>query len=136
VSDISTVWPILHYGDPERALRFLLALGFDAVVVGRDADDDIAHVELRWPGGGAGGFGATKHTEGTHAGLPPGSAAMYVVADDIEQVHERARVAGADVIDAPHETTFGSGARSHVFTVRDPEGHLWTFGTHRGGHVR
>ena len=40
--------------------------------------------------------------------------------------------ASDDVVEPPHETRFGSGVTSYVFTARDHEGNLWTFGTYDG----
>jgi uncharacterized glyoxalase superfamily protein PhnB len=128
-----TVWPVLHYDDTDRALRFLVeAFGFREALSARDADGDLVHVEVRWAAGGAVVFGSTKHTGGVHGALPPGASASYVVTDDVDAVYERARRAGAEVVQAPHETVFGSGVPTRAFTARDPEGNLWTFGTYRG----
>jgi uncharacterized glyoxalase superfamily protein PhnB len=129
----STVWPILHYHDTGRVLEFLVhAFGFHETLAVADDDGDIIHAELAWPGGGAIVFGSTKHTGGVHGEMRPGTNACYVVADDIDAVHQRASAAGAEIIQPPHETTFGSGVATRAFTARDPEGNLWTFGTYRG----
>ncbi|MCZ9338073.1 glyoxalase, partial [Streptomyces sp. TRM76130] len=60
------------------------------------------------------------------------SSAVYVVSDNVGAVHQRVVDAGGVVLEAPHETRFGSGAAAYVCTVQDPEGNLWTFGTYRG----
>jgi uncharacterized glyoxalase superfamily protein PhnB len=127
-----TVWPVLHYDDTSAALGFLLAIGFRAALVVRDNDGDVIHAELRWPEGGAVVFGSTKHAEGVHAGLQPGSSACYVVSSDVEAAFERALRAHAEIVQRPHETAFGSGVSTRAFTLRDPAGNLWTFGTYRG----
>ncbi|QVQ53804.1 glyoxalase [Spiractinospora alimapuensis] len=128
----SSIWPILHYHDPASAVRFLVdVLGFHQWVAARDDDGDVVHAELGWPGGGRVVVGGTKHTGGVHGGLGPGNA-LYVVTDDVTGVHTRAVTARADVVQAPHTTTFGSGGQAYAFTVRDPEGGLWTFGTYTG----
>jgi uncharacterized glyoxalase superfamily protein PhnB len=127
------VWPILHYDDTRGALRYLADVsGFRVAVAVEDEDGTVVHVELRWPGGGVLVFGSTKHTESVHGHLKAGSNAVYVVTDDVDDVHARVFEAAGDVIEAPHETDFGSGVRSRVFTARDPEGNMWTFGTYRG----
>jgi uncharacterized glyoxalase superfamily protein PhnB len=127
-----TVWPVLHYDDTAGALQFLTAaFGFRATVAVRDDDGDVVHAELRWPSGGAVVFGSTKHTDGVHGGMRPGVSAMYVVSDDVDAISERAVAAGAQIVQQPADTTFGSGARTRTFTARDPEGNLWTFGTYR-----
>lgn len=78
-------------------------------------------------------LGSTKHTGGVHGAMKPGTTASYVIADDVDAVHERVRRAddGA-VVQPPSRTRFGSGADAYAFTALDPEGNLWTFGTYRG----
>lgn len=92
----------------------------------------MVHAELTWPGGGALVIGGTKHTDGVHGGLRPGTSAIYLVTDDVDAIHERVREAGGAVPEPPHHARFGNGADSYTCTVRDPEGNLWTFGTYRG----
>lgn len=128
-----TVWPALRYDDAPGALRFLVdVLGFrETMVVPDDSPDgtaDITHAELRWPEGGGVMLGSTKHCEGVHAQMRPGVASVYVVSDHVDEVHDRCVAAGADVVSDLEDTDYGS----HTFTVRDPEGHLWTVGTYRG----
>lgn len=128
-----TVWPILHYDDPNAGVRFLVdVVGFEAVVVAEDDDGDVVHAELRWPGGGALVVGGTKHAGGVHGHLPTGVAATYVVTADVDEVHRRLLDAGAEVDRAPHETQFGSGVTARATTARDPEGNVWTFATYVG----
>lgn len=130
-SAVSSAWPVLHYDDPAAARRFLVdVVGFREAVVVRDDGGDIVHAELRWPGGGTVLFGGTKHTDSVHGGLSAG--AVYVATDDVDAVHARLRRAGADVVQAPHPTEFAAGGPAYAFSVRDPEGNLWTFGTYRG----
>jgi uncharacterized glyoxalase superfamily protein PhnB len=43
-------------------------------------------------------------------------------------LHARVAAAGAEIIDKPHDTDYGS----HDFALRDPEGSRWSFGTYRG----
>lgn len=128
----SSLWPILHYDDPEAARRFLVdVLGFTEAVVVRDDDGEVVHGELRWPGGGALLIGGTKHTDGVHGGLKAG--ALYVSTGDVDGVHARVRGASTgEVVVGPHATQFASGGPTYAFSLRDTEGNLWTFGTYRG----
>ncbi|MHA6622719.1 VOC family protein [Pseudonocardia sp. DLS-67] len=124
-----TVWPALRYDDAPAALRFLVdVFGFREALVVPDDSGDITHAELRWPEGGAVMFGSTKHTEGGHEEMRSGVGFVYVVTDHVDDVYARARAAGADVTRELEDTDFGS----HTFSVRDPEGNHWTFGTYRG----
>jgi uncharacterized glyoxalase superfamily protein PhnB len=45
----------------------------------------------------------------------------------IDAAYARAKAAGADIIRVLEETDYGS----REFRVRDPEGHVWSFGTYR-----
>lgn len=130
---MSSVWPVLHYHDTNAAVRYLVdVFGFTEVVAATDDVGDVVHAELSWPGGGTLVLGGTKHADSVHQDLPAGMAAIYVITADPGAVHERVLRARGDVVEAPQETRFGSGATSTVFTARDPEGTMWTFGTYAG----
>jgi uncharacterized glyoxalase superfamily protein PhnB len=53
---------------------------------------------------------------------------VYIVCDDPDSLFERATGAGAEVVRGLRDEDYGSRG----FTVRDPEGNLWSFGTYRG----
>lgn len=129
----SSIWPVLHYDDPEAVVEFLVeVVGFEERLRVHDGDGDVVHAELRWPRGGVVTIGGTKHAGGAHAHMRPGGAATYVVADDVDALH--ARVAASDdarVVMPPADTSFGAGTIAvRAFTVSDREGNLWTFGTY------
>jgi uncharacterized glyoxalase superfamily protein PhnB len=130
----STLWPMLHYADTNRALAHLVEVfGVSELVSARDETRRIVHAEVGWPGGGRPAFGASCHDEGVHASVQPGTAALYAVVDDVDGLHQRVKSAGGDIVAPPADAVFGSGAVSRVFTSRDPEGNLWTFGSY-GAH--
>lgn len=58
----------------------------------------------------------------------PGTTSIYVVTDTPDKVFERATMAGPEVVRGLKDEDYGSRG----FTVRDPEGTLWSFGTYRG----
>jgi uncharacterized glyoxalase superfamily protein PhnB len=60
--------------------------------------------------------------------LEAGTFGAYVVADDIDGLYERVLSGGAEILDKPHDTEYGS----RDFALRDPEGNRWSFGTYRG----
>jgi uncharacterized glyoxalase superfamily protein PhnB len=125
----STVWPALRYDDAPGALRLLVdVFGFREALVVPDDSGDITHAELRWPEGGGVMFGSSKHCDAAHAPLRPGATSVYVVTDQVDEVHARCVAAGVEVVNPLEDTDYGS----HTFGVRDPEGNLWTFGTYRG----
>lgn len=123
------VWPTLTYRDAPAAIRFLVdAFGFEEVVVHPgEREGEVAHAELRWPGGG--GLMLGSHREDSVIGdLPPGVGSVYIVTDEPDAMFARATAAGATVARGLRDEDFGSRS----FTVRDPEGVYWNFGTYRG----
>jgi uncharacterized glyoxalase superfamily protein PhnB len=126
------VWPTLRYDDAPTGLRFLVdVIGFRETLVVPDGDGDITHAELRWPEGGAVMLSSAKRCGAAHSASSVGATAVYVVTDQVDAVHQRCLSAGADIASGPADTDYGSNA----FSVRDPEGNLWTVGTYRGaGH--
>ncbi|GAA0372401.1 VOC family protein [Actinoallomurus spadix] len=122
------VWPALRYKDAHAAIRFLVdAFGFEEVTVHED-DGRVAHAELRAPGGGGVMLGSAERPDSAIAGLPPGTGAVYVVTGAPDAVYERAVAAGATVVQGITDEDYGSRG----FTVRDPEGVFWSFGTYAG----
>jgi uncharacterized glyoxalase superfamily protein PhnB len=77
-------------------------------------------------------FSAQQDEGKAYMGLPTGSSACYVVTDQLDLAFKSALDAGAEVVQPPHETAFGTGISTWALTVRDPEGNLWTFGIYTG----
>ena len=88
----------------------------------------IAHAELRWPEGGAVMLGSVRPPDGIHDAMKPGTAAVYVVSDKVDEMYGRVKEAGAEITAELTDTEYGS----HTFSLRDPEGNAWTIGTYRG----
>jgi uncharacterized glyoxalase superfamily protein PhnB len=127
-----SVWPTLTYRDARAALTFLSdAFGFEerAAYAREDDPSVIEHAEMRFPEG-AGGvmFGTTGKDEGTYGARIPGNDAVYVVCSDPDALFARATAAGAAVERDLYDADYGSRG----FTVRDPEGNVWSFGTYVG----
>ena len=126
-----TVWPCVNYTDARAAIRFLVdVLGFIERAVYAEPTDDsvVAHAELRWPEGGGVMLGSAGRADSEFSMLPTGCASVYVVTDDPRTVHARAIAAGAELVRELREEDYGSLG----FSVRDPEGNIWSFGTYRG----
>ncbi|HEX2254669.1 MAG TPA: VOC family protein [Thermoanaerobaculia bacterium] len=130
-----TVWPTLAYRDARAALAFLgEAFGFEETAVhAREGDPSIVeHAELRWRLGGSAHGGVMLGTAGKDDSpfgrRAPGNDSLYVVCDDPDALFARATAAGAEVVRPLTDQPYGS----REFTVRDPEGNLWSFGTYRG----
>jgi len=121
------VWPGIRYTDAPAAIQFLVdAFGFERAAV-YESGDRVDHAELRRPGGGGIMCGSASRDDSAIAELPPGTGSVYVVTDDPAALFERAVGAGATVVEGLLEKPYGLG-----FTVRDPEGVFWSFGTYKG----
>lgn len=121
------VWPTLKYTDAPAAIAFLVdVVGF--VESARYGEGDrVDHAELRWPLGGGVMLG-TAGGDGPIGDLPPDTGSVYVVTDDPDPIYDRVRTAGARVIREMHEEDYGS----REFSIRDPAGVHWSFGTYPG----
>ena len=127
----ANVMPCLTYRDAPAAVEFLCrAFGFAKKMVVPGADNTIAHAELT-RGNAMVMLGSTKDTDYGRLVKPPREAgistqSIYLVVADADAHHARAKAAGAEiVIDL---VTQDYGGRD--YTCRDPEGHIWTFGTY------
>jgi uncharacterized glyoxalase superfamily protein PhnB len=113
----------MRYRDARGAIDWLeRAFGFERHVVYDGPDDTVAHAELRY-GNGIVMIGSER-ADDEHRRVGRGWA--YVVVDDLDAHCERAKVAGAEIIDGPIAEEYGS-----FYGARDPEGNLWSFGTYR-----
>lgn len=122
------VWPTLRANDARALIRFLVdAFGFEETVVYGEGNN-VDHAQLSWPPGGGIMLGSARDTPDDPWPVQPGKTGCYVVTDNPDEVHARAVAAGAEIIDPPHDTEYGS----RDFAARDPEGNWWSFGTYRG----
>jgi uncharacterized glyoxalase superfamily protein PhnB len=120
-------YPSLLYRDAAAAMDWLeRTLGFERREDHRDKQGTVQHAELSLGSGIVmlGSAGAGREPFGS---LPAGGSLVYCAVEDVDALHERARDAGADIPLEPADTDYGS----RDFTVRDPEGNLWAFGTYR-----
>jgi uncharacterized glyoxalase superfamily protein PhnB len=122
VADVS---PCLSYRDPAAALEWLeRAFGFERGAVHEDGGK-IVHAEV-WHGDTCVMFGPARDDG---LGGQPGSASSYVVVDDADAHHDRAKRVGAEIVMEPRDTDYGS----RDYAARDPDGNIWNFGTYRPG---
>ncbi|WP_433044025.1 VOC family protein [Dactylosporangium sp. CS-033363] len=121
------VWPTLRATDARALMTFLAdAFGFvESAAYGEG--DVIHHAEMLWPEGGGIMLGSDRQ-DGSIWALRPGTFGAYVVTADPDGIYERAKRAGAEILQELNETDYGSRG----FSVRDPEGNLWSFGTYPG----
>jgi uncharacterized glyoxalase superfamily protein PhnB len=122
------VWPTLRATDALALIRFLVdVVGFEETVVYAD-EGVVHHAQLSWPLGGGVMLGSVRPADGDQWPIQPGTFGAYVVVDRPDALFERVRGAGAEIIDPPHDTDYGS----RDFAIRDAEGNRWSFGTYRG----
>jgi uncharacterized glyoxalase superfamily protein PhnB len=72
-------------------------------------------------------LGSTSDGSDGRLALESGPAWLYVVVDDPDAHHRRAVAAGAEVVQPLTDEDYGSRG----YTVRDPEGNVWSFGTYQ-----
>ncbi|MGO9058227.1 MAG: VOC family protein [Candidatus Binataceae bacterium] len=115
------------YKDPVAALDWLeKAFGFERMMVITDATGRLVHSEMRFGdgyimvGGEFADFVASpasvggKNTQSIHVHLK----------DGIDAHCARARAAGAVIVREPEDQFYGD----RVYSAKDPEGHVWSFG--------
>jgi uncharacterized glyoxalase superfamily protein PhnB len=117
---MSTISPIIPYRDLRAAVDFLCdAFGFERHELHEDNDGELQHVELRL---GDDVIMPTSPRLGE-----PGHAQTYVVVEDPDAHHDRAKAAGARVTSDLRDTDYGS----RDYSAEDGEGNTWYFGTYR-----
>jgi uncharacterized glyoxalase superfamily protein PhnB len=123
------MFPCLAYKDAPAAIAWLgKAFGFEEAVAYKDPDGSIVHAELRLEGNliMMGGERPEHFPVLSPASVGQITQSTYVVVQDPDALWARATAAGAEVVRALADTDYGS----REFGVRDPEGHLWNFGTY------
>jgi uncharacterized glyoxalase superfamily protein PhnB len=122
-----TIVPYFGYGDAAAALRWLAeAFGFEEKRAFSAPDGTVMHAEMAI-GGGVVMIGTGEPpAEGDAAATSPTGHGIYVVVDDVDAHHERAKAAGARIVYGPEETDFGT----RRYRALDPEGYEWSFGTY------
>lgn len=96
----------VKYGEGNEVHHAELALGSSIVMLGQVRDD---------------AYGAMIGAPGDNAGK-----SVYVAVAEADALCERARAAGATILEGPVDRDYGS----RDFICRDPEGNIWSFGTY------
>jgi len=131
-SSTPRIWPTLLYADARAAINFLeRALGFTTTLVVPNPDDDsiVEHCQMNGPEGGGIMLGTANRPGNKFSQRPiGGSSSVYVVVAQIDDLYERAVAAGAEIFHEIEDQDYGS----RDFSVLDPEGNTWSFGTYGG----
>jgi uncharacterized glyoxalase superfamily protein PhnB len=123
--------PALQYEDARAAIEFLCgAFGFARKAVYEGEGGAIAHAELTL-GNGMVMLGSVNQSPYGKQLVRPRAAggvtmSVYAIVDDVDAHYARAKAAGATIMREPVTQDYGG----RDYTAKDPEGHLWTFGTY------
>ncbi len=127
----STLIPSLRYRDAHAAIDFLeRAFGFIRHAVYSGENNTVAHAELRHGSGMIMLGSATNPSPNDRWYTTPGetdgrvTSPLYLIVPDCKPVWESANAAGAAVVMDLQTMSYGGQS----FTVRDPEGYLWSVG--------
>jgi len=121
------VWPTLQARDARALIDlYTRVFGFAATAVYGEGDR-VDHAQLDWPEGG--GIMLGSHQPDGEWTTQPGTGAAYVVTDRVEEVWQRVQGAPGFTVLRPLASPDYGGQE---FSVADPEGNRWSFGTYRG----
>lgn len=127
------IWAALNFADAPAGIAFMTdVLGFVADLVVPDEHDPevIVHSQMRWPEGGVVQVGSANRDDNLFSQRPIGSGSLYVITGDPDAVYRRCADAGLEIIAEPSSPDCDPDGT--VFSMRDAEGNLWSFGTYRG----
>jgi uncharacterized glyoxalase superfamily protein PhnB len=122
--------PALRYRNAAAAIDWLCqAFGFEKKMVVPADGGRVAHAELTL-GNGMIMLGDVETEYGRLVAAPNKSElvtqGIYVVVEDADAHYARAKAAGAEIVLDIKTQDYGG----RDYTARDPEGHVWTFGTY------
>jgi uncharacterized glyoxalase superfamily protein PhnB len=123
---MARVIPQLSVRDVDAYIKFLgEAFGFEVESYWRDPGDPAhVNVEVSYEGAVIGIGRATADRTGPREPLAPGIG-LYVIVEDVDTHHDRARAAGAEISFALSDQPWGH----RMYGAIDPEGHEWAFAT-------
>ena len=122
------IFPALRYRNGSAAVEWLgKAFGFEKHMVVPGPEGTIAHAQMKL-GSGMIMLGSGKHGDANNP-WDEVQQGVYVHVEDVDAHYARAKAAGAEIVMELEDTDYGSRG----YSVRDLEGHLWSFGTYRPG---
>jgi uncharacterized glyoxalase superfamily protein PhnB len=128
----SSIIPALRYRDAVRMIDWLCrAFGFERHAVYEDGAGGIAHAQLVYGGGMIMLGSARDDAYGRRMAMPHeidgrNTQGLCVIVADADAHLAEALAAGAEIVDAISDQHYGGRG----YSCRDPEGHLWWFGTY------
>ena len=131
-STTATVIPTMRYKDAAAAIEWLCeAFGFEKHLVVPGEDGTIVHAQLVF-GNGMIMLGPAREREFDNLQKPPSalggvvSQSPYVIVEDADEHYARAVAAGAEIVMEIKGEDYGG----RDYSCRDPEGHVWNFGSY------
>lgn len=129
---VATIIPSLRYRDAPTAIEWLCrAFGFEKRAVYPDEHGGIAHAQLTFGNGMVMLSSASDDQWGRRIAQPDQisgretQCACLIVAD-ADAHYAQAKAAGATIVDEIRDQDYGGRG----YSCRDPEGHMWWFGTY------
>ena len=128
----SDVIPTMRYNDAVAAIEWLCeAFGFEKRLVVPGNGGRIAHAQLTFGNGmimcgsaGDNAYDQLVKPPGATGGI--GTQSPYIIVADADKHYARAVAAGAKIVIEIEDQDHGG----RVYSCRDPEGHVWNFGTY------
>ena len=115
------------YKDPKKALRWLEeAFGFEPSMVILGPNDELMHSEMRFGDGlvmVSSEWSPMHRSPASIDGFNTHTVHVQI-ANDVDAHCERARKAGAKILQEPETQFYGD----RTYRCTDPEGHIWTIG--------
>ena len=127
------IWAAINSDDAPAMIRFVVdVLGFTEELVVPGADPSVVvHSQLHWPEGGVVQVGSANRPGNVFSERAVGQQSLYVITADPSAVHERCVASGVEIVAPPDSPEYDPDGM--VFSIRDREGNLWSFGTYAGG---
>ncbi len=129
---MGAVIPTMRYNDAGAAIEWLCeAFGFERHLVVPGENGTIAHAQLVF-GNGMIMLGSARDDDFGKLQKPPialggvVSQSSYIIVEDADKHYARAVAAGAEIVMDIEDQDYGGRG----YSCRDPEGHLWNFGTY------
>jgi uncharacterized glyoxalase superfamily protein PhnB len=125
---MQTIFPILRYNDARAATQWLgRAFGFVELFSTPESGPYVRHAQMKLNTNII-MLGSVRPDDGMASPQTAGTATqcLCVYVEDVDAHFEQAQAAGAEIVSPPKNTDFGT----REYHVRDPEGHLWTFGNY------
>ena len=128
----SSIIPTLKYEDAATAIEWLCKIfGFEKHLVAADENGFIRHAQLTL-GDDMIMLGSAGDSAFDRLQKPPAAVggavtqSPYIIIDDVDSHCDKARDAGAEIVMEPEDQPHGG----RFYACKDPQGHLWNFGTY------